>query len=303
MVGLLIITHNNVGGALFDAAISVLGNCPLRYEFLPVSQNCDPEERLEKAQLHLNALNQSDGVLVVTDMFGSTPSNIATKLASDNVKIITGLNLPMLIRIMNYPELSLEKLVNKAVSGGQNGVIEVLPVAQPLHQRLVVGLGLEPGHQGGIGATQRSVAVEVDPRVLQGALGDVDRDHHVVTAPAPGAAVTANLKECVLHTRLRIARRIDDEPRTLIPGRRGCQEQSSDEQRQETRRSVRNRHGGEYASPRSLSPLSQGRRTRTRTTAPACSPTRRWRVRSQPATPVIPSGRRGGAWPPARNPR
>ena len=125
MVGLLIITHNNVGGALFDAAISVLGNCPLPYEILPVSQNCDPEERLEKAQLHLNTLNQSDGVLVVTDMFGSTPSNIATKLAADNVKIITGLNLPMLIRIMNYPELSLEKLVNKAVSGGQNGVIEV----------------------------------------------------------------------------------------------------------------------------------------------------------------------------------
>ena len=125
MVGLLIITHNNVGGALFDAAISVLGNCPLTYEILPVSQNCDPEERLEKAQSHLNKLNQSDGVLVVTDMFGSTPSNIATKLASNNVKIITGLNLPMLIRIMNYPELSLEKLVNKAVSGGQNGVIEV----------------------------------------------------------------------------------------------------------------------------------------------------------------------------------
>lgn len=125
MVSLLIITHNNVGGALFDAALSVLGSCPLPFEILPVSQNCDPEERLQKAQAHLDKLNQGDGVLVVTDMFGSTPSNIATKLASNNVTIITGLNLPMLIRIMNYPELSLEKLANKAVSGGQNGVIEV----------------------------------------------------------------------------------------------------------------------------------------------------------------------------------
>lgn len=125
MVGLLIITHNNVGGALFDAAISVLGSCPLPFEILPVSQNCDPEERIEKAQSYLKKLNQSDGVLVITDMFGSTPSNIATKLASDNVTIVTGLNLPMLIRVMNYPDLSLAKLAKKAVSGGQTGVIEV----------------------------------------------------------------------------------------------------------------------------------------------------------------------------------
>ena len=125
MVGLLIITHNNVGGALFDAAISVMGKCPLPYEILPVSQNSDPEERLKKAQSFLAKLNKEDGVLVVTDMFGSTPSNIATKLAAENVTIITGLNLPMLIRIMNYPELSLELLASKAVSGGQTGVIEV----------------------------------------------------------------------------------------------------------------------------------------------------------------------------------
>lgn len=126
MVSLLVITHNNVGGALFDAAISVLGDCPLPYEILPVAQNCDPEERLQKAKSCLKNLNESgDGVLVITDMYGSTPSNIATKLAMDNVTIITGLNLPMLIRIMNYPKLSLDKLANKAVSGGQTGVIIV----------------------------------------------------------------------------------------------------------------------------------------------------------------------------------
>lgn len=125
MVGLLVITHNNVGGALFDAAISVLGSCPQPYEVLPVSQNCDPEERFKKAQSYLKELNQSDGVLVITDMYGSTPSNIATKLGGDNVTIVTGINLPMLVRVMNYPKLSLEKLANKAVSAGQTGVIIV----------------------------------------------------------------------------------------------------------------------------------------------------------------------------------
>lgn len=125
MVGLLIITHNNVGGALFDAATSVLGSCPLPYEILPVSQNCDPDERYQQAQSYLEKLEQSDGVLVITDMYGSTPSNIATKLAAENVTIITGINLPMLIRIMNYPDLSLELIAHKAVSAGQTGVIIV----------------------------------------------------------------------------------------------------------------------------------------------------------------------------------
>ena len=125
MVGLLIITHNNVGGALFDAATSVVGKCPLPFEILPVSQNCDPEERLRLAQSYLKKLNQDDGILVITDMYGSTPSNIASRLAADNVTIVTGANLPMLIRIMNYPNLSLIELAEKAVSGGQAGVIEV----------------------------------------------------------------------------------------------------------------------------------------------------------------------------------
>lgn len=126
MVGLLVITHNNVGGALFDAAISVLGSCPLPFEILPVSQNCDPEERLQKAQSILEKLHPTNnGVLVITDMYGSTPSNIATRLATNNVTIVTGINLPMLVRVMNYPDLSLEKLANKAVSAGQTGVIIV----------------------------------------------------------------------------------------------------------------------------------------------------------------------------------
>ena len=125
MVGLLVITHNNVGGALFDAAISVLGSCPLPYEILPVSQNCDPEERFQQAQKYLKKLNQADGVLVITDMYGSTPSNIATKLAAENITLVTGVNLPMLVRVMNYPKLSLDKLANKAVSAGQTGVIIV----------------------------------------------------------------------------------------------------------------------------------------------------------------------------------
>ena len=107
---------------------------------------------------------------------------------------------------------------------GQDGVVEVLPFTEPLHQRIVSRLTFEPGDQGGIGAAQRSIAIEIDPRVLQGALGDVDRDHHVVAASAAGAAVATHLEECVLHPRFDVPRRIDDQPRTLLSGRSRCQE-------------------------------------------------------------------------------
>lgn len=125
MVGLLIITHNKVGQALFDAATSVFGSCPIPCKVLAVSQNCEPADLISKAQGYVKELNQGDGVLVVTDMYGSTPSNIATKMACDNVCIITGINLPMLVRIMNYPNLPLKELTDKAVSGGQAGVMVV----------------------------------------------------------------------------------------------------------------------------------------------------------------------------------
>lgn len=125
MVGLLIITHNKVGQAIFDAATSVLGSCPMAYKVLAVSQDCEPAELIKKAQGYVRELNQGEGVLVITDMYGSTPSNIATKMACANVCIITGINLPMLVRIMNYPNLPLNELTEKAVSGGQAGVMIV----------------------------------------------------------------------------------------------------------------------------------------------------------------------------------
>lgn len=123
MVGLLIITHNKVGEALLDAALSVIGQCPLPYKTLTVSQNCDPEERLKIARGYVAEINQGDGVLVLTDIYGSTPSNIACALKDNDISIIAGINLPMLVRIMNYAALPLEELTEKAISGGKNGVI------------------------------------------------------------------------------------------------------------------------------------------------------------------------------------
>lgn len=122
-VGVLIITHSNIGSSLYDAVTAVMGDCPLATRVLPVSLDCEPEELVESAQRLVAELDQGKGVLVLTDMYGSTPSNIACKLANGTVAVVAGINLPMLVRVMNYPELDLEQLVNKAISGGHEGVI------------------------------------------------------------------------------------------------------------------------------------------------------------------------------------
>ena len=123
-VSILTITHANIGQELLTTAETMLGNLPLPSQALTVSDNCDPDKVLKQALGICKELDEGDGVLVLTDIFGSTPSNICNKLSNlENVSVIAGLNLPMLIRAMNYPDLSLNKLVEKALSGAHDGII------------------------------------------------------------------------------------------------------------------------------------------------------------------------------------
>ena len=124
-VGVLIITHGEIGNQLVDAASSTLGGkMPLHCQALTITQSCDPDSLVKEAESIVESLNDGNGVLVLTDIYGSTPSNIANRLGkSIPVKIIAGVNLPMLIRILNYPDLELMELTEKALSGGHDGII------------------------------------------------------------------------------------------------------------------------------------------------------------------------------------
>jgi PTS system mannose-specific IIA component len=122
-VALLLITHGDIGKSLYDAAITIIGSSPLRARFLSVTTDSQPEQMIDMAKDMVSALDSGDGVLILTDMYGSTPSNIACALQYHNVEVVAGLNLPMLMRIMNYPNLPLHRLTDKAVSGGKEGVM------------------------------------------------------------------------------------------------------------------------------------------------------------------------------------
>lgn len=122
-VALLLVTHGDIGKDMYEAATAIIGSSPLRSEFISVSAESQPEQLITLSLKQLSALDTGDGVLVLTDMYGSTPSNIACALQHENVEVVAGLNLPMLLRILNYPGLPLHRLTDKAVSGGKEGVM------------------------------------------------------------------------------------------------------------------------------------------------------------------------------------
>jgi PTS system mannose-specific IIA component len=131
-VGLLLITHGDIAHALHKAAISVIGCSPLRTEIIPVHENDDPEAMISLAIQQTTQLDTGSGVLVLTDMYGSTPSNIACALKQHHVAILSGLNLPMLIRVMNYPTATLAELADKAINAGTDGIVQC-SIEEPQH--------------------------------------------------------------------------------------------------------------------------------------------------------------------------
>ncbi len=76
-VGVLIISHDGIGPALLGTATLMLNDCPLQTKLLTVSRDCDPDQLTEDAVEQIEALDTGEGVLVLTDLYGSTPCNIA----------------------------------------------------------------------------------------------------------------------------------------------------------------------------------------------------------------------------------
>jgi PTS system ascorbate-specific IIA component len=123
-VGVLLVTHGNLGSELLNTAETMLGICPLQTRLLSIDKSVDIEVARSSAEEAYQSLNSGEGVLVLTDIYGSTPSNIANSLLNHkDVSVVAGVNLPMLIRVMNYPALDLREMVIKAISGGHDGIL------------------------------------------------------------------------------------------------------------------------------------------------------------------------------------
>ncbi|MCA0395165.1 MAG: PTS fructose IIA subunit family protein [Proteobacteria bacterium] len=125
-VGILLVTHTGIGTALVAIASGMLrGNLPLKVEAFEVPFDGDPEALLPQASAALRRVDGGEGVLILTDLYGASPSNLAARLSrlGTPARRVSALSLPMLMRVMNYAELPLEDLPAVAAAGARNGVI------------------------------------------------------------------------------------------------------------------------------------------------------------------------------------
>ncbi len=129
MPGLLIIAHHPLASALKQAAAHTFAEAAARIEALDVAPNLPCDEIEAQARVMLERLQSADvrhEALVLADVFGATPCNVIQKLADgQHVKVITGVNVPMLWRALNYGHESLDTLVTRALAGGTQGVMQI----------------------------------------------------------------------------------------------------------------------------------------------------------------------------------
>lgn len=124
MIGILILTLGRVGEGLLEEASLILGKKPEGVEVF--TANCDqsPETIREALQEKLASMQDSDGILILADIYGATHVNTACKLLQKNrIELVAGVNLPMLVRVLNYRHKPLPELVELAISGGKTGVM------------------------------------------------------------------------------------------------------------------------------------------------------------------------------------
>jgi PTS system ascorbate-specific IIA component len=130
MIGILIIAHGTLGESLIHCASHVLNKRPARLKQLGVTAQDDPLLLLPNARALVRELDGGNGVLILSDMYGGSPSNIAGKLlVPGRVEGVAGVNLPMLVRALTYRDRTLATLVTKAVSGGCEGVVRIPPLS------------------------------------------------------------------------------------------------------------------------------------------------------------------------------
>jgi PTS system mannose-specific IIA component len=126
MIGILIVSHGALGEALIHGASHVLGKRPLHVQQVGVTVHDDPAAILPQAQELVRQVDDGAGVLVLTDILGATPSNIATRLLEPGKVVgLSGASLPMLIRALTYRGEPLAAVVEKAMSGGTEGVVRL----------------------------------------------------------------------------------------------------------------------------------------------------------------------------------
>jgi PTS system ascorbate-specific IIA component len=122
-VGIVILTHGQVGEAIIKAAEFILGRSLADIRLVPFTQSGEHTMSDRDLRVAIGESDEGDGILILTDLPGASPANLVTRLLSEfRATMVTGINLAMLLRVWNYRELPLNLLASKAVEGGKKGI-------------------------------------------------------------------------------------------------------------------------------------------------------------------------------------
>jgi len=126
MIGVLLETHGDIGTALLASASQILGDAQKQAATLSVWRADDVDDLVLRARELIDGLDAGDGVLVLTDIFGATPGNVVSRLLEDGkIEGVSGVSLPMLLRVLTSRDGSLAGSVQRALSGGSDGVVHM----------------------------------------------------------------------------------------------------------------------------------------------------------------------------------
>ena len=123
MIGVVVVTHGQLATELLNAAETIVGELP-RFAAVSIGWHDDVEQAREEIARAIARLDAPDGVIVLTDMFGGTPSNLAiTLLEEGRVEVVTGVNLPMLIKLAGLRQASdLREVARRTREDGRTAI-------------------------------------------------------------------------------------------------------------------------------------------------------------------------------------
>jgi PTS system ascorbate-specific IIA component len=126
VIGILIVTHGEIGTSLLDSASQILGARPQQVATLSVWRQDDPDDLVLRARELMEQIDAGQGVLILTDLFGATPGNVVSRLLEDGrVEGVSGVSLPMLLRVVTGRNGSIAAAVQRALSGGTEGLVHM----------------------------------------------------------------------------------------------------------------------------------------------------------------------------------
>jgi PTS system ascorbate-specific IIA component len=126
MVGLLLVAHGKLGDSLIECTTYVHGHPPEGLRALDLTGYPDPEAMLSAVRKCVAELDDGSGVLVLTDIYGATPSNTVCRLVKEgSIGVVAGVNLPMLLKALTYRNEPLESLAERIAEGGRAGIFHV----------------------------------------------------------------------------------------------------------------------------------------------------------------------------------